>query len=98
MKNTLNIRRLALDVDKAITTPSLIELAAAISACQGVEGFNITVSGIDIETVGMDVTIEGQYLDYDELAKAMQQTGAMVHSIDQIICGQRIVERVKRAR
>ena len=98
MTNSVNIRRLALDVDKAISKPSLIELAAAVSGCSGVEGFNITVSDIDIETVGMDVTIEGQYLDYDERVKAMEERGAVVHSIDQIVCGERIVERVKRVR
>lgn len=94
----MNIRRLALDVDKAINEPSVIDLANAVSSCSGVEGFNITVSEIDLETVGMDFTIEGQHLDYDELAKAIEKMGAVVHSIDQIVCGDRIVERVLRTR
>lgn len=94
----MNIRRLALDVDKAIVKPSMIELAAAISDCSGVEGFNITVSEIDLETVGMDVTIEGQHLEYEELVKAMEEAGAVVHSVDQIVCGERVVERVARTR
>lgn len=94
----MNIRRLALDVDKAIAKPSMIELANAVSGCNGVEGFNITVSEIDLETVGMDVTIEGQHLDYDELVRAMEEMGAVVHSIDQVVCGERMVERVERTR
>lgn len=98
MPSSLNIRRLALDVDKVVSRPTLIELAAAITVCSGVEAFNITVSGIDIETVGMDITIEGQFLDYHELVKAMESTGAVVHSIDQIVCGERIIDRVERAR
>lgn len=98
MASSLNVRRLALDVDKVITRPSLVELAAAITTCGGVEAFNITVSDIDIETVGMDITIEGQYLNYEELVTAMEATGAVVHSIDQIVCGERMVERVVRAR
>ncbi|MBS0424444.1 MAG: DUF211 domain-containing protein [Proteobacteria bacterium] len=98
MKPALNIRRLALDVDKASSRPTLIELAAAITACSGVEAFNITVNEIDMETVGMDITIEGQFLDYEELVKAMEGTGSAVHSIDQVVCGERIIEHVRRTR
>jgi hypothetical protein len=94
----MNTRRLVLDVDKAIARPSLLEIAEAISSCPGVEAANITVTEIDIETVGMDVTIEGQNLDYDTLVKAIETAGAVVHSIDQIVCGERVVERVQRER
>lgn len=94
----MNIRRLVLDVDKAVSRPSLVELAEAIEEVRGVEGFNITVTEIDIETVGMDVTIEGEQLDYPDLVKAIEATGAVVHSIDQLASGCRIVERIKRER
>lgn len=94
----MNLRRLLLDVDKAFARPSLIEIAKAIQACKGVEGFNITVSDIDIETVGMDVTIEGEGLDYEQIAAAIENTGAVVHGIEQIAVGDRIVERIPRAR
>jgi hypothetical protein len=94
----LNIRRLVLDVDKAIARPSLIDLAAAIERVQGVEAVNVTVTEIDIETVGTEVTVEGQQIDYSELVKAIEATGAVVHSIDQLAFGSRIVERVKRQR
>jgi hypothetical protein len=69
----VNIRRLVLDVDKAINRPTLIELAAAIEGADGVEGFNITVTEIDIETVGMDVTVEGEAIDYPGLCKAINR-------------------------
>lgn len=94
----MNIRRLVLDVDKALARPSILDIARALSACAGVEDFNITVTEIDVETVGMDVTIEGQSLAYDHIVEAIESTGAVVHSIDQIACGQRIIERVERAR
>ena len=98
MAKTLNVRRLALDVDKAIVRPSIPELAAAVGECKGVQGFNITVSEIDLETVGMDVTIEGEYLDYETIVKAIEDVGAVVHSIDEIVCGERMVERIARTR
>lgn len=47
-----NIRRIALDVDKAVTRPHIAELAAAIEKVTGVVGVNITVTEIDIETCG----------------------------------------------
>ncbi len=94
----MNIRRLVLDVDKAISRPTPIEIAEAISGVSGVEGCNITVTDIDVETVGMDVTLEGDQLDYPGLVKAIESTGAAVHSIDQLVFGSRLVERVKRQR
>lgn len=93
-----NIRRLLLDVDKAVARPSLVELAEAITSVRGVVGTNITVTEIDIETVGMNVTIEGDALDYDAIVAAIEGTGAVVHSIDEIVAGARVVERVHRGR
>lgn len=94
----MNIRRLVLDVDKALARPTIVEIARAISGCAGVEDVNVTVTEIDVQTVGMDVTIEGQSLDYERIVEAIESTGAVVHSIDQIACGQRIIERVRRVR
>jgi len=94
----MDIRRLVLDVDKAVKRPSLIELAQAIDKCDGVEAFNITVEEIDIETVGMIVTVEGECLDYDKIAQAIENTGAVVHSIDQVVVGSRLIECVRPAR
>jgi hypothetical protein len=92
------VRRLVLDVDKAIQAPSLLEIAYAIQSCDGVEGCNITVSEVDIQTVGTNVTIEGTALDYDEIVRAIENTGAVVHGLDQIVTGDRIVEDVPRSR
>ena len=94
----MNIRQLLLDVDKAVARPSLIEIARAIDICRGVEAVNITVEEIDIETVGMNITIEGDKLDFDEIMKTIELTGAVVHSLDEIAIGQRIIPRIARVR
>lgn len=94
----MNIRQLLLDVDKAIVRPSLLEIAAAIDACRGVEAVNITVEEIDMETVGMNVSIEGDGMDYEQIARAIESTGAVVHSLDQIAIGARIIPRIARVR
>jgi hypothetical protein len=94
----VNLRRLVLDVDKALARPSLLEIAEAIAASAGVEALNVTVDDIDVETVGMMVTIEGTNLDYDQIVRAIEHSGAVVHGIEQIVAGDRIVEHIGRAR
>jgi hypothetical protein len=94
----MNIRRLVLDVDKAVSRPSVVDIARAIEEFPGVHGVNVTVTEIDIETVGMEVTVEGEHLDYDALVKSIDATGAVVHSVDEVVSGSKIVERVARKR
>jgi hypothetical protein len=94
----MNVRRIVLDVDKAADRPSILDIAEAISACAGVEACNITVEEIDVETVGMNVTIEGSGLDFDEIRRAIERSGAAVHSLDQLVAGERMIENVPRTR
>lgn len=94
----MDIRRLVLDVDKAIARPSLIEIAAAIGSTPGTEATNLQVTEIDLETVGLNVTIQGVALNYEEIVKAIENIGAVVHSIDEIATGKYLIENVKRAR
>jgi hypothetical protein len=94
----MNIRRILLDVDKALARPTIPEIAQAIEAVSGVQALNITVTEIDIETVGMDITVEGEHINYEALTKAIESTGAVVHSIDQLSSGSRIIDRAERIR
>jgi hypothetical protein len=94
----MNIRRLLLDVDKAVATPSLLEIAEAIDRVQGVAGVNITVTDIDVETVGLEITVEGDHIDYPSLEDAIENVGAALHSIDELAVGSRVVEHVPRSR
>lgn len=94
----MEIHRLVLDVDKAVARPSIIEIAAAIDATPGVEATNIQVTEIDIETVGMNITIQGTALNYEEIARAIENVGAVVHSIDELAAGKMLIDNVKRER
>lgn len=94
----MNLRRMVLDMDMAVKQPSLLELARAVSEGAGVEAVNITVGELDLETVGTDVVIEGDHLDYDRLVEAIESVGAVVHSIDQLVAGDRLIERIFRVR
>jgi uncharacterized protein len=94
----MDVRRLVMDVDKAVARPSLLEIAAAIDSASGVEATNIQVNEIDIETVGMNITVQGSNLDYEEIARAIENAGAVVHSIDEVVTGSYLIENVKRVR
>ena len=92
----MNIRRLILDVGKGINRPTLIELSESISSVKGVEGVNIIVTDMDIETMGVNITIEGNNIDYDQILKEIEEIGAVVHSIDEIAVGSKPIENIRR--
>lgn len=92
------IRRMALDVDKVIDRPEMVTLALAIESVPGVEAVNVTVNEIDIETVGTVITVEGDDIDADALFHTIEEAGAVLHSIDEVVAGSRIVEHVARVR
>ncbi len=92
----MNIRRLILDVGKGLNRPSLLELSEAISSVKGVEGVNISVTEIDMETMGTNITIEGANMNFEEIVKRIDATGAVVHSVDEIAVGSRLVENIRR--
>ena len=94
----MNIRRLILDVDMARKRPTVIEVAKELSKLPEIEVVNITVDGIDLETVGTEILIEGVDLDYDKIIQLIERTGAVVHSIDQIVVGSRMIEYIPRVR
>ena len=94
----MNLRRICLDVDKARHRPELIDIAEAIADIPGVEDVNIAVNEIDIETIGTQITVEGAEIDYKALIKAIENSGAAVHSIDELAFGTRIIEHVPRKR
>jgi hypothetical protein len=85
-------------VDWAVSGPTIVVIAKAIEAVDGVHAANITVTEIDMETIGSDVTVEGEGIDPDTLVRAIEETGAVVHSIDHLVVGDRLVEAVPRAR
>lgn len=92
------IRRLALDVDKVVDRPEMVTLARALGAVSGVSAVNVTVNEIDIETVGTIVTVEGEDIDTDALFAAIEKAGAVLHSIDEVAAGDRVIETVARVR
>ncbi|OJU80929.1 MAG: hypothetical protein BGO11_16315 [Solirubrobacterales bacterium 70-9] len=94
----MNIRRARLDVDWAIAGPGIEAVAAAIDGVEGVAAGTVTITEIDLETVGTDVVVEGEGFELKALIAAIEESGAVVHSIDQLAFGDRIAEHVARSR
>ncbi|MHC1624420.1 MAG: DUF211 domain-containing protein [Methermicoccaceae archaeon] len=88
------MKRLVLDVLKP-HQPLVIEIAESISDLVGVEGVNLTLYEVDQETENIKVTIEGDKLDYYEIRRVINELGGVVHSIDEVVAGRRMVEEVE---
>ncbi|MDD1755565.1 MAG: DUF211 domain-containing protein [Methanomassiliicoccales archaeon] len=89
-----DIRRLVLDVLKP-HHPSIVELARRLSVLEGVSGVNCTLEEVDQETESIKITIEGNAIDYDALEQAISESGAVIHSVDSVSAGKKLVEEVE---
>ncbi len=89
------IRRLLLDILKPIKGPSIVDVARSIASLPGIDGVNITVKEIDVDTITLSMTVEGASIDFDMLQRKLEELGCAIHSIDQVVAGKRIVEEPK---
>jgi len=86
------IRRLVLDVLKPIRGTSIVDLAEKISMLDGIEGVNISVTDMDVETMGLMIVIEGERINFEEVKKTLEEEGCAIHSIDEVVSGEKLVE------
>ncbi len=89
------IRRLVLDVLKPIRGISIVDLAERLSSLTGVDGVNISVTDMDVETMGLLVVIEGSDIDFEEVRRILDESGAAIHSIDEVASGKVLVRAAK---
>ncbi|MCL6090045.1 MAG: DUF211 domain-containing protein [Candidatus Thermoplasmatota archaeon] len=92
----MNVRRVVLDVDKGLNRPTLLELALAIERVPGVEAVNVSVTEMDMETMGTIITVEGATIDYNVLIEHIEDTGSVIHSVDEIAVGKKLIESIRR--
>ena len=86
------IRRIVLDALKPLKEPSIVEIAKAIASLPGVSSVNITVNEVDVETMGIIITIQGSNIDFESVEKKLNDLGVVIHSIDQVVVGEEIIE------
>jgi len=89
-----NLRRVVLDVVKPTGASALPSIAEAVGNVTGVSSVNITVEEVDSKTEGLLVTVEGSGIDFTELNEAISRSGAVVHSVDQVVSGDKIIDSV----
>jgi len=85
------IRRLVLDVLKP-HEPTNVEVASAIGDLQDVDGVNLSLYEVDQQTENVKVTVEGTNVNYNLVLQTIENLGGVVHSVDEIIAGKKIVE------
>src|SRR5438132_10792457 len=62
---------------------------------RGVDGVNLTLHEVDQETESVKVTIEGPSVNYPSVEETLREMGAVIHSVDLVSTGKRLVEDVR---
>lgn len=91
-----DIKRLVLDVLKP-HKPSLVDMSLRLSSLKGVDGVSCTLEEVDQDTESVKVTLEGSSVNYPSVEDALRELGAVIHSVDLVASGKRIIEDVHTA-
>ena len=78
-----SVQRLVLDVLKP-HQPNALEFANAIAALGDGYRVEIRVTEVDDKTETLLVAIEGDGLDFERISSAISESGASLHSIDEV--------------
>jgi len=87
------VLRLVLDVLKP-HDPDIVTLARHVADAESVSGVNATLVETDREVQNIKLTVEGEDLHPAAVEDLAEDLGATVHSIDEVVCGDRLVEEV----
>ena len=79
------VKRLLLDTLKPLRGLSIIDIAREVVEVPGTSKVTIKVEEMDVETITMSIIIEGEDLNFEELKKALEERGVVIHSIDEVV-------------
>lgn len=85
-----SVKRVVLDVLK-LRDPPLPEFALRLCSMPNIDGVKVSLVEIDQNTESVKVIMEGDDVDLDFVEKMMKEYGAVVHSIDEVAVGKRVV-------
>ncbi|MEO3993721.1 MAG: DUF211 domain-containing protein [Desulfurococcaceae archaeon TW002] len=88
----MGLKKIVLDVLKPIREPTLITLAKNLSRVSGVREISITVSEMDVETVTLVITINGNDIDFEEVESTLRELGVALHSVDEVVFESEVAE------
>ncbi|WP_137285637.1 DUF211 domain-containing protein [Halorussus salinisoli] len=86
-----SVRRLVIDVLKP-HEPPLLEFTERVSEIDTVESVSASLIELDQEVQNIKITFEGNDIDFDTIREVVEQLGGTVHSVDQVACGEYVVE------
>jgi uncharacterized protein len=75
--------------------PTILVLADKLGDLEGVIGVDITLMEIDNKVENIKITLEGNDIDYQEVAEVIQDSGGSVHSIDKVSTGRQLIEEAE---
>ena len=87
----VRVRRLVLDLLKP-HDPDIVAFAAAASEHDGVAGANVVLVEIDRDVQNVKMTLEGDSIPVAVVRETVEDLGGTIHSIDEVICGEALVE------
>lgn len=76
------LKRLVLDILKP-HTPNVLEFTRGLAE-QGELRVQLAVLEMDDKTETLQVTIEGEDIDFERIQQAITESGASLHSIDEV--------------
>ena len=65
--------------------PPLPDFASRLCALEGITRVDISLVEMDERTMSLKVIIEGPDIDFEFLKEQMNEIGAVIHSVDQVI-------------
>ncbi|GAA0203294.1 DUF211 domain-containing protein [Halobaculum roseum] len=80
------VRRVVVDVLKP-HAPPLVEFTERVSETAGVDSASSRLIELDRDVQNIEVTVEGEDVDYDAVVETVEGVGATVHSVDEVACG-----------
>ena len=85
-KNQAKIKVLVLDVMKP-HKPNIAEFGQFLCEQKSVQNANISVYAIDEKTETTKVVLDGQDINLEEVNSAIEDFGAVIHSVDKVVVG-----------
>lgn len=86
-----NIRRLVLDTLKP-HEPSIIKMADEIGDLEGISAVNISIVEVDRKVENAKITIEGDKVNFEQVALLIEELGGSIHSVDEVVAGKMIID------
>jgi hypothetical protein len=80
-------RRIVVDVLKP-HDPSLVAFTQHVADAASVASASATLLEHDKEVQNVEITVDGESLDYGAVEAAIEDLGGTVHSIDHVACGE----------